>query len=161
MQPAFDRLPGVIATTVGYTGGREKDPTYEQVSSGKTGHAEAILVEYDPDIIDYAQLLDVFWRHINPTQRDGQFVDVGRQYRSAIFYHTEEQRLLAEASRSALAASGRFAGGIVTEIVPATEFTPAEAYHQKYYQKNPLRYKFYRHGSGRDQYLERVWGKNP
>ena len=159
MQPPFDKLDGVISTTVGYCGGKEKNPTYKQVSAGKTGHAEAVEIEYDPSRISYAQLLDVFWRNIDPTQKDGQFNDLGRQYRTAIFYHNEEQRRLAEASKEELGKSGRFAKEIVTEIVPATAFYKAEEYHQDYYKKNPLRYKFYRYGSGRDDYLVRKWGK--
>ncbi len=158
MEPPFDKLEGVKSTTVGYTGGREKNPTYKAVSSGKTGHAEAIEVLYDPSRVTYKELLDVFWRNIDPTQRDGQFVDLGPQYRTAIFYHNEEQKRLAEVSKKELENSGRFDKGIVTEIVPATEFYRAEEYHQDYYQKNPFRYKFYRYGSGRDQFLKRVWG---
>jgi len=159
MEPPFDKLDGVISTTSGYTGGTEKDPTYKEVSAGATGHAEAVQVLYDPEKISYEELLDVFWRNINPTTPNRQFVDVGAQYRSAIFYHDEEQRRLAEASKEKLADSGRFDKPLVTEIVPITEFYPAEEYHQDYYQKNPLRYKFYRYGSGRDQYLEEVWGE--
>lgn len=160
MEPPFDKLDGVLSSTSGYIGGPEPDPTYEQVSSGKTGHAEAVQIRYDRDRISYPELLDVFWRNINPTTPDRQFVDVGPQYRSAIFYHDETQREQAEASRAAMAQSGRFGPkDIVTEIVPATEFYPAEEYHQDYYQKNPLRYKFYRRMSGRDQYLNEVWGK--
>lgn len=159
MQPPFDKLAGVISTTVGYCGGKEENPDYKQVSAGKTGHAEAVEIEYDPSRISYAQLLDVFWRNIDPTQKDGQFNDLGRQYRTAIFYHNEEQRRLAEASKEELGKSGRFAKEIVTEIVPATTFYEAEEYHQDYYKKNPLRYKLYRYGSGRDSYLVRKWGK--
>jgi methionine-S-sulfoxide reductase len=158
MEPPFDELPGVESTTSGYTGGKEEDPTYEQVSSGATGHAEAVRVVYDPRKVSYEKLLDVFWRNIDPTAVDGQFVDVGRQYRSAIFYHDDEQKRLAEISRDQLAASGRFEGPIVTEIVPAGPFYPAEEYHQDYYRKNPIRYQWYRWGSGRDQFLEKVWG---
>ena len=158
MELPFDKLPGVISTTAGYTGGTETNPTYNEVSAGKTGHAEAIQVVYDPSRVSYSELLDVFWRNIDPTQPDGQFVDIGRQYRSAIFYHNEEQKRLAEASREKLEQSGKFGRKIVTEIVPATAFYPAEEYHQDYYQKNPIRYKFYRHGSGRDQFLEKTWG---
>jgi methionine-S-sulfoxide reductase len=159
MEPPFDKLDGVISTTVGYAGGQEKDPTYKEVSSGKTGHAEAIEIVYDPSRVTYAELLDVFWRNIDPTQVDGQFADLGRQYRTAIFYHDEEQRRLAVASKEELENSGRFDEEIVTEIVPAREFYRAEEYHQDYYKKNPLRYKFYRYGSGRDQFLKKVWGK--
>jgi len=157
MEPPFDKLDGVISTTVGYAGGKEKDPTYENVASGKTGHAEAIQVVYDPMRITYAELLDVFWRNIDPTQIDGQFVDRGRQYRTAIFYHSEEQRELAISSKEALEQSGKLDREIVTEILPAAEFYRAEDYHQDYYEKNPIRYKLYRRGSGRDQVLEKVW----
>ena len=160
MEPPFDKLDGVISTTVGYTGGREKNPTYKEVSSGKTGHAEAVEVVYDPSRITYAGLLDVFWRNIDPTQADGQFVDIGRQYRTAIFYHNEEQRGLAVASKRELENSSRFEKEIVTEIVPAREFYRAEEYHQDYYKKNPIRYKFYRYGSGRDQFLRKMWGQD-
>ena len=159
MQPPFDKLDGVTSTTVGYAGGKEKNPTYEQVSAGLTGHVEAVEIVYDPSRISYSALLDVFWRNIDPTQADGQFVDRGPQYRSVIFYHNDEQRRLAEASRESLDNSGRYERGIVTEIVPATTFYRAEEYHQDYYKKNPLRYKYYRYGSGRDRYLEKIWGK--
>ncbi len=159
MEPPFDKLDGVISTTSGYTGGTEKNPSYKEVSAGATGHAEAVQILYDPEKISYETLLDVFWRNIDPTTPNRQFVDVGAQYRSAIFYHDEAQRRLAEASKEKLAASGRFDKPLVTEIVPITEFYPAEEYHQDYYQKNPLRYKFYRYGSGRDQYLEEVWAE--
>ncbi len=159
MQPPFDKLDGVISTTVGYAGGKEKNPTYEQVSAGLTGHVEAVEIVYDPSRVSYSALLDVFWRNIDPTQADGQFVDRGPQYRSVIFYHNDEQRRLAEASRESLDNSGRYERGLVTEIVPATTFYRAEEYHQDYYKKNPLRYKYYRYGSGRDRYLEEVWGK--
>lgn len=159
MEPPFDKLDGVISTTSGYTGGPEENPTYKQVSAGRTGHAEAVQILYDPGKVSYGKLLDVFWRQINPTTPDRQFVDVGSQYRAAIFYHDDEQRGLAEGSKKVMAESGRFEGPIVIEIVPAGSFWPAENYHQDYYQKNPLRYKFYRFGSGRDQYLEKIWGK--
>jgi len=159
MEPPFDKLDGVISTTSGYTGGTEKDPTYEQVSAGKTGHLEAIEVTYDPAKVSYAQLLDVFWKNVDPTQHNGQFVDVGSQYRTAIFYHTEEQRRLALESRNRLQESRKFGKPIVTEIRPALEFYSAEDYHQDYYIKNPIRYKYYRWGSGRDRFLEETWGK--
>ena len=158
MEPPFDKLDGVISTTAGYTGGPEKNPTYEEVASGKTGHAEAIQIVYDPLRVTYTELLDVFWRNIDPTQMDGQFVDRGRHYRTAIFYHNEAQREAATASKEALEKSGRYNGRIVTEILEAGEFYPAEGYHQDYYKKNPIRYKLYRYGSGRDKYLEKVWG---
>jgi methionine-S-sulfoxide reductase len=159
MEPPFDKLDGVISTTSGYCGGKEKNPTYKQVSAGETGHAEAVEIVYDPSRISYAELLDVFWRNVDPTQKDGQFADTGAQYRTAIFYHNEEQRRLAETSKKELGNSGRFNKEIVTEIVAATPFYRAEEYHQDYYKKNPLRYKFYRYGSGRDDYLVRKWGK--
>lgn len=158
MEPPFDKLEGVISTTPGYTGGTEKNPTYEQVSAGKTGHLEAIEVTYDPARVSYAQLLDVFWKNIDPTQNNGQFVDIGAQYRTAIFYHTEEQRRLALESRNRLQESRKFGKPIVTEIRPATEFYKAEDYHLGFYIKNPIRYKHYRWGSGRDQFLEQAWG---
>lgn len=157
MEPPFDKLPGVISTTSGYTGGSQPDPTYEQVSSGKTGHAEAVQIVYDPSVITYEKLLEVFWKNINPTQKNGQFVDIGPQYRPAIFYHNESQKKLAELSKKQLQDSGKFRQPIAAEIVPAGHFYPAEEYHQDYYLKNPLRYKFYRSGSGRDRYLESVW----
>ncbi len=159
MEPPFDKLDGVVSTTSGYIGGHTKNPTYEAVSAGATGHAEAVEVAYDPARISYAKLLDVFWRNIDPTTRNRQFCDVGDQYRSAIFYHDAEQQRHAEQSRAALAKSKPFSQPIVTEIVPAGVFTPAEAYHQDYYLKNPLRYKFYRYRCGRDQRLEALWGK--
>ena len=159
MEPPFDKLDGVISTTSGYTGGPEKDPTYKEVSAGRTGHTEAVQVVFDPEKVTYRKLLEVFWMQINPTTPDRQFVDVGSQYRPGIFYHNDEQKRQAEESRKEMAESGRFDGPIVTEITRAGDFWPAEDYHQDYYTKNPLRYKFYRYGSGRDQYLEKVWGK--
>ena len=158
MEPPFDKQDGVVATISGYTGGHKANPTYEEVSSGVTGHLEAIQVLYDPMKVSYAQLLEIFWRSINPTDPDGQFVDRGAQYRSAIFYHDAEQQSLAEKSRARLATSGQFRQPIVTPILPAGPFYPAEEYHQDYYEKNPIRYKYYRYNSGRDQFLERVWG---
>ena len=156
MQPPFDQLRGVISTIVGYTGGPEVNPTYKQVAYGRTGHAEAIEVIFDPSKISYAELLDVFWRNINPTQRNGQFVDKGSQYRSEIFYHNDQQKRFAEISKEDLGKSGRFSKPIVTEITPSGEFYPAEEYHQKYYKKNPYAYKRYRIGSGRDNFLK-IW----
>ena len=158
MEPPFDELPGVISTTSGYTGGRTKNPTYEQVSSGGTGHAEAVEVVYDPSKITYARLLDVFWKNIDPITPNKQFCDVGTQYRSAIYYHNEEQRRLADASKKALENSARFQQPIVTEIAGASAFYRAEEYHQDYYKKNPLRFKFYKYTCGRDQRLEELWG---
>jgi peptide-methionine (S)-S-oxide reductase len=157
MEPPFDHLPGVVSTTSGYTGGARKNPTYEEVSSGGTGHAEAVEVLYDPAKVSYEKLLEVFWKNIDPTVKDRQFCDVGEQYRSAIFYHGEAQRRLAEASKRKL--EPRFRGGIQTEIEPAGPFYPAEEYHQDYYTKNPIRYKLYRTGCGRDRRLEEVWGR--
>jgi len=159
MEPPFDKLDGVISTTSGYIGGQEENPTYKQVSAGKTGHAEAVQITYDPLKVSYKKLLEVFWMQINPTTPDRQFVDVGSQYRPGIFYHDDKQRRLAEESKIEIAESGRFDGPIATEIVPAGSFWPAEDYHQDYYMKNPKRYKFYRFGSGRDRYLDKVWGK--
>lgn len=160
MEPPFDELDGVISTTSGYTGGQTKNPSYEEVSSGVTGHAEAVQVIFDPAKISYSRLLDVFWPNIDPLTPNAQFCDHGSQYRPAIFYHNEEQQRLAEASKKALEQSGRFTKPIVTEIVPAGEFYKAEEYHQDYYQKNPLRYKFYRYQCGRDQVLAQLWGKS-
>lgn len=157
MEPPFDKIDGVISTTSGYTGGNEKMPTYEQVSSGKTGHFEAIEIVYDPEKVNYETLLEVFWKNIDPTQANGQFVDIGKQYLSAVFYHDENQKKLAEASKEKLDKSGKFAKPVVTEILPAGEFYPAEDYHQDYYLKNPIRYKYYRFGSGRDQFLNKTW----
>lgn len=159
MEPPFDVVPGVISTTSGYTGGHKKNPTYHEVSSGQTGHAEAVQIVFDPTQISYAKLLEVFWHNIDPTTPNRQFCDVGSQYRTAIFYHNDEQKQLAEASKKALEQSGQLSQPIVTEIVPAPDFYPAEEYHQDYYQKNPLRYKFYRYSCGRDEVLKKLWGK--
>jgi peptide methionine sulfoxide reductase msrA/msrB len=156
----FEKLPGVVKVVSGYTGGQKENPTYAEVSSGKTGHVEAIQVYYDPSKISYEELLDTLWKHIDPTDGGGQFVDRGPQYRSAIFYHDEEQKKLAEKSKEALGKSGKFNKPIVTEILQFTKFYEAEEYHQDYYKNHSLRYRFYRHGSGRDQFLERVWGKD-
>ena len=158
MQPPFDKTKRVVHTVVGFTGGREKDPTYEQVSAGKTGHRESIEVTYDPSKVTYEQLLDVFWHSIDPTQADGQFADIGKQYRTAIFYHSEEQKRLAEQSKEKLARSGKFSRPIVMEILPTSQFWPAEEYHQKYYLKNSQHYHSYAVGSGRYPFLERTWG---
>lgn len=158
MEHPFDVLPGVISTTSGYTGGHTDHPTYEQVSSGATGHAESIQVRFDPKRISYKQLLDVYWHNSDPTTPNRQFCDVGTQYRPAIFYHSEAQRLTAEASKAALMKDKRFDGAIVTEIVPAGRFWPAEEYHQNYYLKNPIRYKWYRFNCRRDQRLQQLWG---
>jgi peptide methionine sulfoxide reductase msrA/msrB len=158
MEPPFEKLPGVGEVISGYTGGRKANPTYEEVSAGGTGHAEAVEVHYDPDRVSYQELLDVFWRQIDPTDAGGSFVDRGTQYRSAIFVHDAEQRRLAEASKAALDASGRYPRPIVTAIESATAFYRAEEYHQDYATTNPVRYKYYRYRSGRDQYLKEVWG---
>ncbi len=157
MEPPFEKLPGVVSVVSGYTGGTVKNPSYEQVTSGITGHLEAVEISYDPEQISYPELLEVFWRNIDPTDDGGQFIDRGSQYRSAIFYLDEEQRRQAEQSREELARSGKFKRPIVTEILPASAFYPAEAYHQDYYKENPLRYRFYRSGSGRDLFLEKTW----
>ncbi|MFO7714479.1 MAG: peptide-methionine (R)-S-oxide reductase MsrB [Desulfosarcina sp.] len=153
----FEKVDGVIQAVSGYTGGGVDNPTYQQVSAGGTGHVEAIKIVYDPTRVSYKQLLDVFWRHIDPTDAGGQFVDRGDQYRSVIFYATEEERQLAETSKQALAASGRFDRPVVTDILPLETFYEAEDYHQDYYKKNPLRYTWYRSGSGRDRFLEMTW----
>ncbi|HZI08242.1 MAG TPA: peptide-methionine (S)-S-oxide reductase MsrA [Archangium sp.] len=160
MEPPFDKLPGVVSTTSGYIGGTKENPTYKEVSAGGTGHAEAVQVVYDPGKVSYAQLLEVFWHNVDPLTANGQFCDKGNQYRSAIFFHDAEQQRLAEESKRQLEASGRFKQPIVTQLVPATAFYPAEEYHQDYYKKNPLRYRYYRHGCGRDARLEAVWGSD-
>ena len=159
MEPPYDKLPGVVSTTSGYMGGKTKNPTYESISSGTTGHAEVVQVEYDPSKVSYATLLEVFWRNIDPTQRDAQFCDHGTQYRSGIFYHNDEQKKLAEASKAALQKNKPFKGDIVTEVTAAPEFYRAEEYHQDFYKKNPTRYKIYRTGCGRDARLQALWGK--
>jgi peptide methionine sulfoxide reductase msrA/msrB len=154
----FEKVDGVVEAISGYTGGQKPNPTYKEVSAGGTDHAEAVQVRYDADKITYKELLGVFWRHVDPTDAGGQFVDRGSQYRPAIFYHDPEQKRIAEESMAELEKSGRFIKPIAAEIVPLTEFYTAEEYHQDYYRKNPLRYKFYRHGSGRDQFLRSTWG---
>lgn len=157
MEPPFDEVDGVEATIVGYTGGEEEHPTYRQVGSGMTGHAEAVRIHYDPDRVSYQELLEVFWRNINPTQSDGQFIDRGPQYRSAIFVHDDEQRRFAERSRETLEEADLFDDEIVTEIESLETFWKAEEYHQDFYKKDPQRYKSYRRGSGRDGFLEKTW----
>jgi peptide-methionine (S)-S-oxide reductase len=159
MEPPYDKLPGVISTTSGYMGGKTRNPTYEQVSSGTTGHTEVVQVQYDPAKVTYEKLLEVFWRNIDPTVKDRQFCDVGSQYRTAIFYHTEEQRRLAEASKAQVEKSKTFKAAIVTPVQAAGDFWPAEDYHQDFYKKNPARYKFYRAGCGRDERLQQLWGR--
>jgi peptide-methionine (S)-S-oxide reductase len=158
MEPPFDRIPGVTATISGYTGGSKVNPSYEEVSSGRTGHAESVDVIYDPKKVTYEQLLEVFWTNIDPTVRDQQFCDHGTQYRTAIFYHDEAQRKAAEASKAALDKSRPFREPIVTQIAMAGAFYPAEEYHQDYYRKNPVRYQLYRSGCGRDARLKQLWG---
>ncbi|MDO8462152.1 MAG: peptide-methionine (S)-S-oxide reductase MsrA [Deltaproteobacteria bacterium] len=160
VEHAFHELKGVTAVVSGYTGGKTEKPTYEEVSSGTSGHLEVIQVTYDPAQISYPQLLDFFWRQIDPTDTGGQFVDRGSQYRAAIFYHDEAQKKAAEKSKEELGRSGRYQKPIVTEILPATPFYPAEGYHQDYSRKNPLRYSLYSSQSGRDQYLKKVWGND-
>ncbi|MCI0399878.1 MAG: peptide-methionine (S)-S-oxide reductase MsrA [Gammaproteobacteria bacterium] len=159
MEPPFDKLDGVISTTSGYTGGHIKNPTYREVSAGSTGHAESVQILYDPAKMSYERLLDVFWHNIDPTTSDREFCDIGMQYRTAIFYHNEEQKQLAEQSKARVEQTKPFKEPIVTEISPASEFYPAEEYHQDYYKKNPLSYKVYRYHCGRDQRLEELWGK--
>ncbi|PLX84859.1 MAG: peptide-methionine (S)-S-oxide reductase [Desulfuromonas sp.] len=159
MEHPFAALDGVVSVTVGYAGGDRENPTYEEVCAGGTGHAEAVEVLFDPGRIGYDELLEVFWRNIDPTAVNRQFADMGSQYRTAIFFHDEEQRRLAEASKRALQDSGLFAAPIATEISPAGPFYRAEDYHQGYYRKNPVRYGLYRSGSGRDRFLDRTWEK--
>jgi len=159
MEPPYDKLPGVLSTTSGYMGGKKRSPTYEEVSTGTTGHTEVVQVVYDPAKVSYEKLLEVFWRNIDPTVRDQQFCDVGSQYRTGIFVHDEEQKRLAEASKAALEKSKPFKAPIVTPVQAAGEFWPAEDYHQDYYKKNPVRYKYYRTGCGRDDRLKQLWGK--
>jgi len=160
MEEALDKVDGVVSTLSGYTGGGTKNPAYEEVSAGKTGHTEAVEVLYDPAKLSYAKLLDVFWRNIDPTTADRQFCDVGTQYRAAIFYHNETQKRLAEESKQRLETSRPFKEPIITGIMPASVFYPAEEYHQDFYKKNPLRYKFYKFNCGRAQRLQDLWGKN-
>ena len=160
MQPIFDHTKGVVSTLVGYTGGHTANPSYEDVSSGTTGHAESIEITYDPNQVTYEKLLNIYWHNIDPTAVNAQFVDEGTQYRSAIFYHNEEQKRIAEKSKADLAASGRFDKPIVTEIVPASTFYPAEDYHQKYYEKNGFHYNMYHNFSGREEFIKEHWGDN-
>jgi len=159
MEGPFDSLPGVISVTSGYAGGRVKNPTYEEVSAGGTGHRESVQIVFDPTKITYAKLLDVFWRNIDPTDNEGQFCDKGSQYRSAIFYHDGTQQRLAEQSKEA--AQKKLGRAVYTDILPASEFWRAEEYHQHYYKKNPVRYHFYRFNCGRDQRLAALWGSAP
>ncbi len=159
MEPPFDELDGVLSTKSGYIGGAIPNPSYEQVSSGGTGHVEAVEVTYDPAKVTYEKLLEVFWQNVNPTDANGQFCDRGEQYQTAIFFHDDEQRRLAEESKRAIADSGRLKEPLVTPIRAATRFYAAEDYHQDYYKKNPIRYKFYRSRCGRDRALEELWKK--
>lgn len=158
MEAPFDKLDGVASVTVGYIGGTVKTPTYELVSSGNTGHAEAVQITYDPSKISYTRLLSIFWHNIDPTVKNRQFCDIGNQYRAAIFYHGEKQHTAARASKTALERDKSFREPVLTEIVPAGIFYPAEEYHQQYYKKNPLRYKYYRTSCGRDRRLKELWG---
>jgi peptide-methionine (S)-S-oxide reductase len=160
MEHPFDSLEGVVSVMSGYTGGTKKNPTYQEVSAGGTGHAESVQIVYDPARIGYPKLLEVFWHNIDPTTPNRQFCDAGNQYRSAVFYHDEEQKRLVEESKRELERTKPFRGSIVTEIAPASVFYPAEEYHQQYYKKNPVRYKFYRYNCGRDQRLKELWGKD-
>jgi len=157
MEAAFDKIDGVVSTTSGYTGGQKDNPTYREVSSGDTGHSEAVEVAYDPQKVSYEQLLAIFWRNIDPTVKDQQFCDVGNQYRTAIYYHSEEQKRLAERSKQEIE---KRLGAVQTEIVPASAFYTAEEYHQDFYKKNPERYQAYREGCGQDDRLKEVWGEN-
>jgi methionine-S-sulfoxide reductase len=161
IQSAFDKAPGVIKTLVGYCGGTEPNPTYELVGSEKTKYRESIEITYDPAKISFERLLDIYWKEINPTQADGQFTDIGPSYRAAIFYGSDEEKKIAEASKEKLASSGKFDKPIVTEILPAMKFYPAKAYHQKYYQQNPTHFEAFEHGSGRTSFQEKTWGKSP
>ena len=161
IQPAFDKANGVIKTVVGYSGGTEPNPTYELVSSEKTGYRESIEITYDPAKISFDQLLDIYWRQIDPTQADGQFTDIGPSYRAAIFYKDNDEKRIAETSKEKLARSGKFEKPIVTEILPAMRFYPAEAYHQKYYQQNPEHFETFEKGSGRVRFERKTWGHAP
>jgi methionine-S-sulfoxide reductase len=159
IQPAFDKANGVIKTVVGYCGGTEPNPTYELVSSEKTGYRESIQITYDPVKISYDRLLDIYWRQIDPTQADGQFTDIGRSYRAAIFFSNDDEKKIAETSKEKLARSGKFNKPIATEILPAMKFYPAEAYHQKYYQQNPEHFEAFEQGSGRVSFKKKAWGQ--
>jgi len=159
MQPPFANLKGVKEVIVGYAGGEKENPSYEEVCSGETGHVEAVQIIYDPSEITYEELLDIFWKNIDPMDEGGQFADRGYQYKTTIFYHNEEQKKIAEKSKKELEKSGIYNKPIVTEIKNLTNFYKAEEYHQDYYKKNTIKYKMYRYGSGRDQYLEKVWKK--
>ncbi len=159
IESEFKEIKGVLAAVSGYTGGDIKNPTYEQVCSGTSGHIEAVEVIFDSSEITYEELVEIFWRQIDPTDRDGQFADRGSQYQPVIFYHDDTQKEIAQISKARLEASGRFQDSIATDILPATKFYPAEEYHQDYYLKHPVHYKMYRHGSGRDSFLKKSWDK--
>jgi len=161
IQPAFDKANGVIKTVVGYCGGTEPNPTYELVSSEKTGYRESIQITYDPVKISYDRLLDIYWRQIDPTQADGQFTDIGRSYRAAIFFSNDDEKKIAETSKEKLARSGKFNKPIATEILPAMKFYSAEAYHEKYYQQNPEHFEAFEQGSGRTSFHKKTWDKGP
>lgn len=160
MEAPFDGLPGVVSVISGYTGGRTRSPTYQEVSAGGTGHVEAVQILFDPAIVSYATLLELFWHNIDPTVSDRQFCDVGTQYRGVIFYRDDVQRRLAQQSKERLDKNKPFRQPVVTELLPAAEFYPAEEYHQHYYKKNPLRYRYYRAACGRDQRLKELWGRS-
>jgi len=159
MEPAFDKMPGVLSATPGYTGGTTPNPSYQEVCAGETGHVEAVRISFDPSLVSYGELLQVFWRNIDPTTRNRQFCDFGSQYQTAVFYTSESQREQAEASRVEAAQSNRLKSSVVTEIRPATEFYPAEEYHHQYYKKNPHQYKQYHEGCGRSWRLKELWGE--
>jgi methionine-S-sulfoxide reductase len=161
IQPAFDKANGVIKTVVGYCGGTEPNPTYQLVGSEKTKYRESIEITYDPTKISYNQLLEIYWRQIDPTQADGQFTDIGPSYRAAIFYGNEQEKKIAEASKAKLANSGKFKKPIVTEILPAMKFYPAEEYHQKYYRQNPEQFEAFEEGSGRASFQKKTWEERP
>lgn len=158
MEQPFDSLPGVLSVMPGYTGGTKQNPTYKEVSAGGTGHAEAVQISYDPARISYEKLLQVFWHNIDPTVSDRQFCDIGSQYRAAIFYHNDAQKKQALKSKEAIEKTRNFRGPVVTEVVQASVFYPAEEYHRQYYKKNPIRYRYYRSGCGRDSRLKELWG---
>ena len=160
MEEAFEKVEGVVSVTSGYMGGKKTNPTYEEVSAGGTGHAESVEVVYDPAKVSYQKLLDHFWKNVDPLIPNAQFCDHGTQYRSAIFYGSEQEKRLAEVSKQAIEQAKRFREPIATEIVMASRFYPAEDYHQDFYKKNPIRYKFYKHNCGRAQRLEQLWGKS-
>jgi len=157
MEADFKKVEGVITVVSGYTGGHTVNPTYGEVCHGDTGHVEAVQVHYDPKKVSYEKLLDIFWRHVDPTDARGQFVDRGTQYRTAVFYHNDRQRELAEVSKQSLDRSGKFDSPIVTDILPLTTFYPAEDYHQDYHKKDPMQYRQYRLGSGRDRFIQKIW----